>query len=407
MSYIVSLFKYLSINYITCIPIYIDDNKEPNGYGMVIDDIVLSAYHVVRNSNKIIINDKKYKIELYIDEYDIVILNKTNNIINYDYFLNKLNTYIIYKIKNFESIVNKTFNILDKKIILDDLQCNHVVTNIFPPVPVYIFSSIIENFDYSGYSGSMIRFKNNVLCMLISENIETKKITGLPLEIIYKILKGYINNNMKFYYLPIILTDNILQNNFRTLVKNDQIKTINNQEIENNMIYDIDLNNKILLDTYILLNGIQKVYIEYYRNYKKKKKEHKNNISLKVFNYKNISINFRDTDIDIDISNLLFSELSEERIINMYNKNIKIPNNIYDNIFTSKKIFLKNIIDSDYKLNRYLLNNNIDISNEIYILDKISGKKIRNIKDIEKFTKYKNITIELINTNMDNIKIKI
>ncbi len=408
MSYIESLFKYLALDDIDCnIPIYIDEYEEPNGYGMLIDDIVLSAYHVVRNSNKIIINNQNYKIDLYIDEYDIVILNKIDNIINYDYFLNKLNTYVTYKIKHFDNIVGKTFNVLDRKLILENIECNHLVTNIFPSIPVYIFSSVIKNFDYAGYSGSMIKSKNNILCMMISENIDTNKITGLPLEIIYKILSGYISNNMKFYYLPIILTDNIVQNNFRTLVKNDQIKTINNQEIENNMIYDSDLDNKILLDTYILLNGIQNICIEYYRNYKNKKKEYKNNISLKVFNYKNISINFRETNKDICISDIIFSELSEETIIDMYNKNIKIPNNIYDNIFASKKIFFKNIINSDYKFNRYLLSNNIDINNEIYILDKISGKKIRNIKDIEKFTKYKNITIELINTNMDSIKIKI
>jgi len=286
-----------------------------------------------------------------------------------------------------------------------DIECDYIKTNIFPQLPVFIFSSD-SDIDYSGYSGSAIISKNNLYGILISENINDGKITCLPIEIIYNILKNYIHNKMNFYYIPINIKNNIVCNNFRNLVKNDIIYKINDIELNNDMIYDKDLDNEVPYDTYLMLNGFTNIKIEYYRNNLKNKKKYTINIRLKVFSYKYVSFDFRDKNLDYDINGVIFSELSEERLIEMYKQNITIPKNLYDMLHsTNKIIFIKDILNSEIK--EKFIKNNINIFKELYIINKISGKNLKNINDLNNFKNNKNITFDILNSNMNSIKIKI
>jgi hypothetical protein len=202
--------------------------------------------------------------------------------------------------------------------------------------------------------------------------------------------------------MPLVIDNNISKNNFRNIMKNDIIYSINDIKINNNMIFDNDINSEIPIDTYIILNGFKNIRIEYSRNKNNNNKKYNTTLLLKEFNYKDLSLNFKDHYIDYNLNNFIFSELSEEIILQKYKNNIKINDNIYDNLYSHKKIYLKNIINIKKE---YI--NDINIDNQLYILYKISGKKIKNIKEIKNYTKYKNITIDLIDINMNNIKIKI
>lgn len=404
---LLSFMKYLNLNTIDEVPIYTDETQIPNGYGLNINGFILTASHVVQNVNFIKIKNKSYIIDIIIDEYDIAILKEPDKNINYNVFLNDLNKYINNnnKISNIDNLQNKYCYIRDLKINYEDIECDYIKTNIFPPLPVFIFSSD-TSINYSGYSGSPVLYKNNVYGLLISQDINTNKIKVLPLEIIYYILKNYIMNFMIFHYMPINIKENVITNNFRNLIKDDIIYKINDILIENNMIYDDRIQNLIPIDTYLILNGFKNIKVEYYRNTKTKKKLHTINIQLKIFNYKNISLNFRDTKKYKEIKDVIFSELSEEYILELYQKNIKIINNIYDNLYlNSKIIFLKNI--NNQLIKEKLEKNNINFNNELYILNKISGRKINNLDDLERYKDFKNITIEIIDSKMNNIKIKI
>ena len=211
---------------------------------------------------------------------------------------------------------------------------------------------------------------------------------------------------MNFYYMPINMKNNIVCNNFRNLVKNDIIYKINNIELNNDMIYDNNLENDIPYDTYLMLNGFTDIKIEYYRNNSKNKKKYMINIKLKVFSYKYVSFDFRDKNFNYNINGIIFSELSEEKLIEMYKQNIIIPKNLYDILQSTKKIiFIKDIINSEIK--DKFIKNNVNIFNELYIINKISGRQLKNINDLDNFKNKKNITFDMLNSNMNSIKIKI
>ena len=399
--------KYLNINTIDEVRIYTDNTNIPNGYGLNINGIVLTAYHVVQNVNFIKIKNIDFIIDVIIDEYDIAVLRESDKTINYDLFLSSLKKYVNdnNKISNIEKLHNIYCNIQDLKIKYEDIECDFIKTNIFPPIPIFVFSSDTSD-DYSGYSGSSVLYKNNIYGLLISQDVQTNKIKVLPIEIIYYILNNYVKNLMVFHYIPINIKDNVITNNFRNLIKNDIIHKINDIIIENNMIYDNRIQNLIPIETYLIINGFKDIKIQFYRNTRNGKRLHNTNIRLKVFSYKNITLNFRDTQKYKEINNIIFSELSEEYILELFHKNIKVSDDIYENLYSNTKtIFMKDI--NDKLLRRKIEKNNIDLNCELYILNKISGRKINKLDDLEKYKEFKNITIELIDSKMNNIKIKI
>jgi hypothetical protein len=198
------------------------------------------------------------------------------------------------------------------------------------------------------------------------------------------------------------MKNNIVQSNYNFLIKDNIIMKINNIDINNDIIYDNKLKIYMLYSTYIIINGLKNIYIEYCRNTKKGKIIKKNTLYLKELNKNNLFMNYKIIESkNIKLKDLIFSELSEEFLIKCINNSINIPDIDYNLIYTQYKyIYLKYINVSEY-------NNVLKIPDNIYILNKISGKQIKKINDINKFNKNKSITIELIDPFNNIIKIKV
>ncbi len=408
MSLLVSFMKFLNFDVIEEVAIFTDDVIHPNGYGININGVILTAFHVIENKEIIKIKSRHFVLDLVIDEYDLALLKEPDKDINYDVFLNDLCKYAAKNNRDIDSLKNNTFYIKDSEIQMIDSQCDYIKTNLFPPIPVFIFSSS-QGEDYSGYSGCGVIRKNILYGLLISQNIITQCITALPINIIYMILSHYINNSMRFYYLPINLKKNIVGNNYRNLMRNDVLYRVNNIKLNDGIydgIYDNRLMASVPLETYLLLNGFRNINIEYYRIIKNKEKLCMSNVFLKIFDYENIKLNFKDSGKQTYVNDLIFSELSEENILEMYRNNIRIPNNIYDNIYSkTKTIYLKEI--RNCVLFDIFKKNNVNLDEELYILHKVSGKKINGLSDLEKYKELRNITVEVLNSGMISIKIKI
>ncbi len=386
--------------------IYVNNN-DFNGYGIVIDKYILTLYHVIKDSTNITVDNLSYRLLLTLDEYDIAILvRKSSNLFDFINYFNEFNDDNIIKMSDIEDFTGLQFKLDNINITFNEIIHSHIRTNLLPSIPVYSFD-IIHDIDYSGYSGHPIKYKDKYVGMLIMQKNSSKNLIVLPFDIINRIIKSYYMNDMKFYHLPVVLNDNIIINHgFRTLMPNDIIVSINNIELIDNTVYDEDLGVRLVYDTYLLLNYYHTIHIVYMRLFKSRKKVYNTVIKLKELNYSNLMLNYKDYNNSIKINSIEFSELSEELLINSFNNKINIPAIDYNNIYNKYKlIYLKNI--SNPKLLKMLADNNINIDKNIYILSKISGKKIKCIKDINNFTKNVELTIELIDSNNNNIKIKI
>jgi hypothetical protein len=161
-----------------------------------------------------------------------------------------------------------------------------------------------------------------------------------------------------------------------------------------------------MYDTYILMNGLNFVDITLYRTVKKIIKEYKINVKTKYLNYRDISLNYKDTKLSTICNLIEFSELSEEYLIDCISNGIKIPDINYNNIYNKKKLIIIKNINNDIIKNAFL-NKGLDISSNIYILNKISGKNIKNIDEVIQYNKYNRLTFEFIDDKDKKIKIKI
>lgn len=393
------------------VKIYIDGNNEYNGYGLLLKDYVLTVYHVVENATNIIINNEEYNILLFIDEYDIAVLYKKNLQGNIFSFLNIFKKFIdryCIRITDIDEYTDEPF-ILERNISFQFLEVIHMhpKTNLYPSIPIYSFKKNINDFDYAGFSGHLIKYYNVNGCLLLSERLSTQKILGIPFEIIYKLIDIYIQNKKQFCYLPLILDENsIIINNFRNISKDDIITQLNNKVLINNTIFDSDLKINLMYDTYILINGFNFVDITLYRIVKKIKKEYKINVKTKYLNYKDFSLNYKDIKLSTICNSIELSELSEEYLIDCISTGMKIPDINYNNIYNKKKLIVLKSIHNDIIKNMFL-NKGLDISSNVYILNKISGKNIKHIEEVIHYNNYNRLTFEFIDDKHRKIKIKI
>lgn len=404
--------------------IYINNRPEHNGFGIDFENFILTPYHVIQNNRNIIVDNNEYIVLLEIDEYDIAVLIKQNQSTsdnNISYFLKLFQEFIdtqIIKITDInDQFYNDSNNELYKQYYINDLinfkyietRHIHLKTNLFPAIPLYVYNKIMLDVDYYGYSGCPLVCLNLYTSLLISERNDNE-IIGIPFEIIYKIINTYNNNNNKFYYLPIKLNDeSISQKKYKSINKDDTIMKIDDKKIIKNSIFDDYLKIYLSHDTYILLNGIKFISIQVHRIIKSKLREFTFSFCTNELKYSDLFLNYKDTQINNQIlKSIEFSKMSEEYLIDCIHKKINIPNIDYDNIYNSKKIiYIKTINDPDI-LKKFIANN-IDISNNIYILSKISKSYISNINDITKYKELnnKNFTIEIIDPKQNKIKIKI
>ena len=392
-------------------------NGNIDGKGLKIGDYILTLNHIIDKCNHIYVNSIKYYNICNIDVYDICVFgihddDKLINdfMLNLEYFIRDRCLKLIYnsnyQYKSFK-IYNKTINLKYDKI--DNINLK---SYIYPPIPMGIFNitDISENeldiLCASGISGNVLLSDDKYFGMIVSQNSD-KSLEILPFEIIYDIIKSYYNNAKNFLYLPLTIDNNVNQERFGKILKNDYIIRINNKLLNENNIFIDRYDISIPYQTYILMyNNINNISnntinIEIIRNKKNIRITDTISIQLHKYNFKKIFLNFKKNDYTENIFNCIFKELSEEFLIeNNYKDICEIK---YNNIYNKKKLIYLDNID---------INNNIsipelDMKNTIYILNKISGHKINNLNDITKYMNNKQITFELLDPNNNIIKIKL
>ncbi len=385
----------LSLNDLTQCDIYINDSIQ-NGYGLMIDEYVLTLNHIILNHN-ILINRKQYDILYVIDEYDICILCDHNYKGDIHNFLSKIESKIyrndidILHINEINKYMKNKFKIYKSNIILNfvNIEQTSLKSNILPQILIGKFTSSY-NGELNGYSGSICYVLNKIFGILVSQTDEHIEI--LPLEFIIDLIKIIVQFGKR--YLPISLSSNKIINNYKQFQKNDEIISINDNDLnDSGMIYCHKYNIFVPIDTYILMHNNHKINFKLFRQTHKYKKEITIKYLIEKINENNISLNIKENNKYYNIKNLLFKELSEEYLINICGIK-KIPQIDYNNIFTKKKILY---LDSD-------LDNKINRTEEVLILNKISGHKIFNLNQIKHYTNQKNCVFEFIDTNNNFIK---
>jgi len=396
-----TLLKFLGINNtFNQIDLYIFEQTKPIGKGIKYDEYILTLEHITNNVN-IITKDTniiEYKSIFKIEEYDIDILcDKTMNgsII---LFLDKFNilkkNYI--NIKNINFHENSIYKVYNSNITLkyDNIECIELKSTIFPNIPILKFNVHTNDLrGLSGLSGSIVYTNDKIMGLLTSNYENTIEI--LPFEFIIDIIN--ITYTYCRRYCPLQINNNIIMKSYKSLKKNDMIIEIDNIDINDfGEIYYEKYNLLIPLKTYILLKPSRYIDIKICRCINKIKKYFNTRYLIDKFNEAYVTINFRENSKEINIKNIMIKELSEEYIAK-YNKKIC---DINDDIYSNKKIlYIDNI--NNIKLS------NIDLENNIYILKKISGHNINNIKQIKKYAEQKYCTLELLSPDNTIIKIRI
>lgn len=378
--------------------IYINNDPVKNGHGLIIDEYVLTLHHIITNNN-IYINRCKYDILFSIEEYDLIILCEHVYKGNINDFLRKIKSQIvnndinIINIKDMKQYRDSEFKIYHSEIIMNfiDIENISLKSNIFPQILMGKFNTNYTK-ELNGYSGSICYIKNKIFGLLISQSDNFIEI--FPLELIIDLINNYVYFGKR--YLPVSLNNNIIIKNYRNFNKNDVILKINNIDVNDfGTIYYHKYDIYIPIDTYILLNDDNKVIMTIERN-GKIKKQINIKYSIEIFNENKISLNIKENNKYSKIKNLYFKELSEEYLIKVYS-NKKIPDINYNNIYTNKKILY---LDSDPA-------NIVNNSNEVLILNKISGHKIYNLNQIKHYINQKKCVFEFIDTNNNIMKISI
>jgi hypothetical protein len=387
----------------------ININGNIDGKGIKLNEYVLTLSHIIENNTYIYSNNIKYNLLINIDIYDICVLSCSLEPDIND-FINKLDDLIKNKcisLSNHNKFNHDKFNIynINYELKFNQIDNINLKSYLFPSIPMGLFNIInispseLESLCCSGLSGSVIQSNNKYFGLIISQN-ENNILEIMPFEIISDIIKSYIANGNNFSYLPLTIDRDIICFTYRHILKNDIIEYINKEKLIQNNIYIKKYNFKIPYQTYILLFCVDKyIDIEIVRNKKNIIIEETINIKLCKYNFNNIFLNYKETNLQIDIFNFTFKELSEEFLIkNTHKDTCEIK---YDNIFNKKKIIYLEKINGINKYDIYL-----DMKNDVYILHKISGHNINKLTDIKKYLSNKTITFELINPNNDLIKIK-
>jgi hypothetical protein len=390
-------FLGLSGNFFSQCEIYINDDIIPNGFGLIINKYVLTLDHIITDKN-IYINKTKYNILYKIEEYDIIVLHKSEYVGNIDEFLNEFIDNIEYmNISRMDKHMNTQFKIFKSNLILilNRIENTSLKSNILPEILLGKFNIIPNKFinntsNLAGFSGSVCYKDNKIFGLLVSQNDDDIEV--MPIEIIYDLLKIHSKHGLR--YFPVNIYGNIINSSNNLFCKNDMINKINNIQIDEfGMIYYKKYNHYIPIQTFLLLYDNNKIIINVIRNRPKVKKEIIINYKLEKFAENKIKINIKENNKQIIIKNLCFKELSEDYLIKIHNDK-KIHKIDYENIYTNKKLL-------------YLANDDSIDCSSLLLLKKISGHKINNLNQINHFITQKKCVIELLNPNNEIIKLNI
>jgi hypothetical protein len=417
---------------------------------------VISCFHISKKSQDTCIyvkntkNDKTYKFEavklLDCYELDISIFSVTDK----DATLSKLSylydslenpicisgDVIIKGLKKSIDNINLNKEVLNTTIV--DTVCDICSSSLFPPVPM-IAIKYIEGIDKET-SGAPV-FQSNKLIGIISHyNNNTNNVLVLPTYYIKYLIelinKKIYDKTLKTIYLDTNIctletvkgTENLLMINDnynisypgkKQLKNNHFIKKLNNMPFNNDgKVFCNKTKIWIPLNTYILLHNdcdIFKFNIVQIEN--ETCKESTVNINpLQVIDASNINI--YTSDKFLIWNNLVFTELSEELLIDYNNKGISIIGTSCTKFknYTGKTIVLIDIIykDLDDDIKKIYDSYGLPLVNEngrnyyLPYVSKINNKKIDSLETMEKVLQ----TNEIITINFElgndkpNIKIK-
>lgn len=292
---------------------------------------IYQGEHKIANKNLFIDEICFDKITFTTDPIiDISFSIDLNSIINIHIFDKKSNNYEHYIINNNVGKItqNEINNIINSTIKLIDIEEELLQKNQL----LFIIKNNIDNIIININNNNLIKNKNDMVNDLI--NIQNKLNEQNNIELLE--INNYINNNyslLNLNYDNINDDDTLIYNEKKlelcTLI-NDLLKSIPNDDILNDIYYEINNNNVSLNYIYEKINFINNNYIN------------KKNVLINLCNYIKNEINNN----NIDLSSDKINELLE--LINYYENNI-IDNNNFINIdfhISQFNIKCKNIYDS-------------------------------------------------------------
>ena len=287
-----------------------------------------------------------------------------------------------------------SFKMLRKNSILNDGESQYVLQNItneryfsmfLPEIPLI---KVIEN--DNAMPNKIVFYKDKLIGVFIDET------TIIPVIVLFNIIKNLISNNgiyildnnINFDILETIDNENKSQNFFLSL--NNSIKIdVNNKKFKlsegsiifningnsfnkNGKIYSDKLKLYLSLNTYLMMNGSNIIDIDFLP-----KSKRMDDININCSNLKKIQIvlpKFNQSQLKIPI-------LDEDKIYTYNKLEFRILTEklmeTYLDCPLSKKQFDKNHLSS----NKYIALTNHS-SKQLYILKKISNKKIENIEQM-------------------------
>ena len=411
------------------------------------EKMLLTCYHGIKKAIKIniiqeeeekIINKEELKMKHYSVELDLALLSiKNNNIIDENDNIIKKNILDIKKLdtkiySNYKNIIlkrNDIFKNIKENVKLEYIDMkieNYTSPYIYLP---YIRCKIEKEKKINGESGNIIYNNEKIIGILslmekdiiniipcisikrfINEIIKKKKYEGLC-KIVYTKNIDELNTKKE-----IIIDDNKINYNkghkninkkYRNrLYENDEIIEIDNKNIKNKKIYYEEIEREIYFNTYIALKYIDEEEI----NITIMRKNELKKIKILARTIESMT-KITNREKYIDINGIIISELTNENIIELYNKRKEIRNilkEIENNPYTdiNKKILYVREIRKERK-EHYSLEECYSLEEE-YILENINNKKVRNIEEIKKeIYKQENKECEInIRKGKKRIKIK-
>lgn len=382
----------------------------------------------------------KYPLELVkvIDELDIAILKFKNDSCENDVDYN-IRSNSIGKIS--EAIQRKTeiklvYSVvkgLNNSVVTSEINVNkfevhndYLKSIIIPKIPIYKFVIGIGQIpnqrdnDIEGLSGTMLVIDDKPVGMTMSYN--NSKLEAIPIEILYEFVTRFLKNQTakmsSFYFcsnvVEMINSDDKIdvchrivddkdityantntKKDFR-FKENDIIYSINNNKFTvNGTIIKQELDYELPLDTYLMLYCYgTSVTFQIYRITGNTYKTIVCNLEGQPFG--NVySINISASNNYLYWEGLIFTELSEELIINMNTSGIQLVGKYFEKnkIINSNMSKIIVLVDIDYRLVNNELTNTfkqlglpyVKYKNgyTLFILEKIGQKKITSLNDLE------------------------
>lgn len=383
-----------------------------HGNGIII--MVKDEYYIFTCNH--IIEKYTVSIECHTDE---IIFNPTifKRIYEYDVCILKINFHDSIHLKKYYRIENigdinsfskyKNFisHNLEKSCEIVKNICiknHHIKSVIVPKIPMYEFE-LNKSCDAHGLSGSVLTNDENILGMVVCKL--NKIIMAIPLLLILNFMNNhlkYIKFNYDFVDFTLdkkyngLYINNIINKKYNdTLNLGDVVVSCENQEInDDGEIYCDEIKLYVTIDTFIMLNNKNYVDITILNS----KETFENIICFKYDIELICKIFIQKQNKYINLNGLIFTELSEELMIENIKKGMNyykdIYNSLFDNYENEKYIVLILNINSNKKYNKFV---------HMPLLQ-IEKHKIFNIDDLVTSSDFDEMYYSSYNHNKINIK---